>query len=300
MRQDIEFRTGDGTILRGWHYAAQGRTGPAPAIVMAHGFSAVKEMYLDKYAEVFAAAGLSALVFDNRNLGASDGTPRQEIDPLQQIRDYRDAITFAQSLSGIDPARIGVWGSSYSGGHVLVVAATDRRVKCVVSQVPLVSGHRNVRRTVRADLVSAVQGMFAADRAARYAGAAPQTLPIVSDNPAVLAAMASADAFQWFTQTAAARAPSWRNEVTLKSVEMYTDYEPGAHIGYISPTPLLMLIADDDVVAVSDLAFEAYGKALEPKHLVTLKGGHFDAYAGQGFDVSAAAARDWFVRHLAA
>lgn len=296
MRKDVEFSAGDGTILRGWHYAASGR---APAIVMAHGFSAVKEMYLDRFAESFVAAGLSALVFDHRGFGASAGAPRQEADPQQQIRDYRDAISFAQTLPATDPARIGVWGSSYSGGHVLVLAATDRRVKCVVSQVPLISGHRNMRRTVRADLVATIQDMFAADRAGRYAGKPPAMLPVVSDDPAGMAALASADSFKWFTETSDARAPAWRNEVTLKSVEMYTEYEPGAHIGFISPTPLLMLVADNDVVAVSDLAFEAYARALEPKCLVTLKGGHFDAYSGPGFDTASAAARDWFVRHLA-
>ena len=74
---------------------------------MAHGFSAVKEMYLDRFADAFAAAGLGALVFDNRNFGASDGEPRQEIDPWQQVRDYRDAITFAESLPESDAARIG-------------------------------------------------------------------------------------------------------------------------------------------------------------------------------------------------
>ena len=80
--------------MRGWHYVPDGGK-PAPCIVMAHGFSAVKEMYLDRFAEVFAAAGLAALVFDNRNFGASDGEPRQEIDPWRQVRDYRDAITYA-------------------------------------------------------------------------------------------------------------------------------------------------------------------------------------------------------------
>ena len=75
-------------------------------------------------------------MFDNRNFGASDGQPRQEIDPWQQVRDYRDAITFAETLDATDPDRIGIWGSSYSGGHVLVVGAIDRRVKCVVAQVP--------------------------------------------------------------------------------------------------------------------------------------------------------------------
>ena len=80
VRRDIDFDA-EGVTLRGWFYTADSSSGPAPTIVMAHGFSAVKEMYLDKYAETFAAAGFNALVFDNRNFGASDGTPRQEIDP---------------------------------------------------------------------------------------------------------------------------------------------------------------------------------------------------------------------------
>ena len=142
MRTDVEFDAA-GTTLRGWLYVPDGATGPVPTIVMSHGFSAVKEMYLDSFAEVFHGAGLNVLVFDNRNFGASDGEPRLEIDPWAQIRDYRHAITYAGTVPEVDAARIGIWGSSYSGGHVLVVAAIDRRVKAVVSQVPLVSGHDN-------------------------------------------------------------------------------------------------------------------------------------------------------------
>src|SRR5438067_9427501 len=152
-RRDIEFDA-EGVTLRGWFYPAEGAGSPGPAVVMAHGFSAVKEMYLDRFAEAFAAAGLNALVYDNRNLGASDGEPRQEIDPWAQVRDYRHAITYASTLPEVDADRIGIWGSSYSGGHVLVVGAIDRRVKCVVSQVPLVSGYRNILRLVRADFIA--------------------------------------------------------------------------------------------------------------------------------------------------
>ena len=151
MRKDVEFKTQDGVTLAAWHYLPDQSSGKVPTIVMAHGFSAVKEMYLDKFAEVFAAAGLGALVFDNRNFGASCGEPRQEIDPWEQVRDYRDAITFAETLPQTDVDRIGIWGSSYSGGHVLVVGAIDRRVKCVAGQVPLISGHNNARRLIRAD-----------------------------------------------------------------------------------------------------------------------------------------------------
>jgi uncharacterized protein len=126
---------------------------------------------------VFAGAALSSVVFDNRNC---DGEPCQEIDPWRQVRDYRDAITYAETLAETDPNRIGIWGSSYSGGHVPVVGATDRRVKCVVSQVPLASGHNNVRRLVRADYLAGVQSMFDQDRRARMAGKPSAMIPVVA------------------------------------------------------------------------------------------------------------------------
>src|SRR5499427_11099459 len=159
MRRDIAFNA-EGVILRGWLYLPDGASGPVPTVVMAHGFSAVKEMYLDKFAETLARAGLGVLVFDNRGFGTSDGEPRQEIDPWAQVRDYRHAITFAGTLPEVAPGRIGIWGSSYSGGHVLVVAAIDRRVKAVVSQVPLISGHDNLRALVRADFIAGFRELF--------------------------------------------------------------------------------------------------------------------------------------------
>src|SRR5579875_2867225 len=101
MRRDVAFDA-EGVTLRGWLYTPDSAAAPFPTVVMAHGFSAVKEMYLDRFAEAFAEAGLAALVFDNRNFGASDGTPRQEIDPWAQVRDYRHAITYARTLPEVD------------------------------------------------------------------------------------------------------------------------------------------------------------------------------------------------------
>jgi fermentation-respiration switch protein FrsA (DUF1100 family) len=296
MRCDVEFDA-EGVTLRGWLYTPDHAEGALPAVVMAHGFSAVKEMYLDRYAEVFSAAGLAALVFDNRSFGASEGNPRYEIDPWQQVRDYRHAITWLSRQPGINRERIGVWGSSYSGGHSLVLGAIDRRIKCVVSQVPLVSGSRNLARLVRADMMPALRMQFEADREARYAGEAPAMIPVVTSEVNGVAALPTADSWQWFTETAKARAPSWHNQVTLRTVEMLGEYEPGSYIDRISPTPLMMLIADRDHLAVADEAFAAYNRALEPKRLVILKGGHFDAYV-KAFEQASGAARDWFVEHL--
>ena len=297
-RRDIAFDA-EGVTLRGWFYPAEGSAGRGPTVVMAHGFSAVKEMYLDAFAEVFAAAGLNALVFDNRNFGASDGEPRQEIDPWQQVRDYRHAITHAGTLDDVDSTRIGVWGSSYSGGHVLVLGAIDRRVKAVVAQVPLVSGSANIAELVRADFRAGFRQQFDADRVSRFTGDPPAMVPVVAEDPLAPSALPTPDSWTWFIETGKTRATAWRNEVTLRTVEMLGEYEPGSYIGRISPTPLLMIVARDDHLTPAHLAIDAYEHARQPKELVILPGGHFEAYT-TGFDAASGPARDWFVRHLAA
>jgi cephalosporin-C deacetylase-like acetyl esterase len=197
MRQDIEFDA-EGVTLRGWLYLPDGSGDPVPTIVMAHGFSAVKEMFLDRFAEAFAAGGLGALVFDHRNFGASDGEPRQEIDPWAQVRDYRHAISFTQTRPEVDADRIGVWGSSYSGGHALVLGAIDKRIKCVVCQVPLVSGFSNIQRLVRQDFLAANRAAFEQDRAARYRGEPPAMIPVVDPNPLAVSALPTTDSWEWF------------------------------------------------------------------------------------------------------
>src|SRR5882757_4642156 len=195
MRKDIEINA-EGTMLRGWFYTPESASGKVPGIVMAHGFSAVKEMYLDRFAEHFCAAGLAVVVFDNRNFGASEGQPRQEIDPWAQVRDYRHAITWTRTQREIDSERIGVWGSSYSGGHVLVVGAIDRRVKCVVSQVPLASGYRNIQRLVRPDFIAPLRAQLVTDREARFRGEAPTMIPVVAANPLAPSALPTPDSYQ--------------------------------------------------------------------------------------------------------
>jgi fermentation-respiration switch protein FrsA (DUF1100 family) len=178
-----------------------------------------------------------------------------------------------------------------------VVGAIDRRVKCVVAQVPLISGHANARRLIRADQIAVLQRMFENDRRARSKGSAPAMIPVVVENGAGPAALPTPDSWTWFSETAQTRAPSWRNEVTLRSVEMFMEYEPGAHIRFISPTPLLMIVALSDHLTVADEALTAYERALAPKQIVTLQGGHFDAYVADFADAWRSAT-EWFVQHL--
>ena len=297
MRTDIEFPS-EGRTLRGWLYrpSRDGRK-TFPAVIMAHGLTCVKEQYLDRYAEVFAEAGLGVILYDHANFGASDGLPRQEVDPVLQRRGYRDAVSFAQTTPWIDATRIGIWGTSYSGGHVLEVAAIDRRVKCVVSQVPTISGYQSALRRTRADLVPGLIARFEADRAARFRGEPPAMMLAVSNEPAVPCAMGGEDAYEFFMGTQSF-APNWRNEMTLRSAEMARENEPGIHIARISPTPLLMIVAENDVLTAADLCLEAFQRALPPKRLVIVPGGHFGPYVHH-FTKTSSAACEWFCEHLA-
>jgi len=293
-RTDIAFDA-DGQTVRGWLFRPQRVSGPTPLVVLGGGFSCVKEMGLPAFAERFAAAGLAALVFDYRNLGASDGSPRQELDPWQQVEDLRHALTFASTLPGIDPQRLGIWGTSYSGGHCLVVGATDRRVKCVVAQMPTISGHWSGLRRVPMERIDELTATFAADRVRRMQGAAPIMRPIAG-RPDEQPIYATPEVRAFFEREARA-APDWRNEVTLRSMEYARAYEPGAWIEFISPTPLLMIVGRQDTLTCHDLQLAAFERALEPKRLVLLRGGHFACY-DEEFEPAVAAALEWFRGHL--
>jgi uncharacterized protein len=262
MRRDIEFDA-EGLSLRGWLYLPDGPRPPVPTVVMGRGFSCVKEMFLDGYAKTFVAAGLGVLVYDNPDVGDSDGTPREDVDRWGQIRDYRHAISYASSLPEVDGSRIGIWGTSHTGGHVLVVGAIDNRVKCVVSQVPVVSSWS--------------------------AGEAPQMVAVTSVDPTELWGQNAFESFQ--------SAPHWQSEMTLHSIAMFREQDTAVYVEKIGFAPLLMIVEDDDTLAAVDRARDIYDRALEPKKLVSFSGEHFDASV-RDQEAAAAAARDWYLQHL--
>jgi len=291
MRRDVEFPS-QGTICRGWLYTPDVTRGSShPTVVMAHGFSAVKEMRLDRFAETFAEGGLASLVFDYRGLGTSDGLPRQDLDPHAQIEDYRNAISYARTLPEVDRDKIGIWGTSFSGGHVLMVAAFDKRVKAVVSQVPLIDGWDVMGEETRNLMIQ----RQIAERERTYAGGAPTMIPVV-DNSGLAAAIGDPDAWDWF-QMAAKVAPTWRNEVTFRTLERLLCHSPGRFIDRTAPASLLMIAAEHDVLRL-DIAQSAFARAGEPKKFLTIPAGHFAPYEPPHFTFASRAAAEWFATHL--
>ncbi|MGF2237851.1 alpha/beta hydrolase [Bordetella pertussis] len=293
--EPIEFML-DGDCIRGTFYRPAGAGAPVPAVVLAHGWSMVAGGDLEDYAAAVVNRGLAALTFDFRNLGKSGGLPRQEIDPYRQVEDFRAAISYVRGRPEVDRERIGIWGSSYSGGHALTVAAIDRRVKCVVSQVPTTSGFSAAQRRVRYDKAQALQAAFEADREARFAGAEPATLRMVDPDPEVPVAYPGPDSYRYMTGEAR-RCPQWVNAVTLRSLELARTYEPGVYARRIAPTPLLMIVAASDGLTPADLQQDAFNNAQQPKELLLLPGGHYSVYTDH-FDRTSQAAADWFALHL--
>jgi dienelactone hydrolase len=293
-RRDVEFEAEGAVTLRGWLFLPDG-PGPRPAITMAHGYAGVKEHGLELFARAFADDGFVVLAHDHRSFGASDGEPRRDVDPWRQIADWRRAISFLESRPEVDPQRIGLWGTSYAGGHAIVLGATDRRLRCVVAQVPTISGYEQGLRRTAPDAVAALEDAFAEDERAQARGEPPHYQAVVSADPAVAAAYRAPDAIAFYRQPIPAGI--WENTVTVRSTRAARMYEPGIWIGRVSPTPLLMVVGLNDTITLADLALAAYERALEPKRLEPIPGGHFDPYLSS-FTQASGAARAWFREHL--
>jgi fermentation-respiration switch protein FrsA (DUF1100 family) len=250
---------------------------------MAHGLSAVREMFLAEYAAAFAAEGCTTLVYDHFGFGASDGEPRQCPMPSIQLDGYRDAIAWLGSQPTVDADRVGIWGSSFSGGEVIILVAESLPIRCAVAQVPaLGEGSPAPSPATIAVMTEAFT-----------AGPAGTVVPAASATPDGLGIMYEDGAYEWMTRTAATRAPSWRNEIDLRA---FTEpFRPIEHLAH-ARVPLLLVVARADTLTPPGPATPV--AATTPNvEIVEIPGGHFDAYE-QGFAASSGAAIDWFRRHL--
>jgi fermentation-respiration switch protein FrsA (DUF1100 family) len=296
VRTEIEF-SADGTQLRGWLYVPDGGAGPFPTIILIQEFGMVKEQYLPRLAELFAASGLASLVYDHRCFGASDGLPRQDIDPIAQARDVRDAISFLETRDEVDSTRIGLWGHSIAGGEALWVAAVDRRVKAVVAASPVISAFRNFRRGLPDGMFEALRIQLSAERTARASGASPAMLKVTCAEPDPAEPHAFPDPRTYYYTHVAAPAERYRNECTLRSLGFLLEFDATPCLPLISPTPLLMMVASTDTATPNDEQTAGFATAREPREFRMLPGDHYDAHLAD-FEIASAAARDFYLARL--
>jgi len=231
-----------GEQLAGYLYRPEPAGAPVPCVVMAHGFSATRDDGLPGYAEAFRDAGFAVLLFDYRHFGASTGRPRQLLDIARQQDDYRAAVAWARHAEGIDPDRIVLWGSSFSGGHVVSVAAGDPRIAAVIAQAPYTDSLPVIRRMPLRNLLRASVAALR-DGAGAILGRPPILIPAVGA-PGTFAAMTEPDALSGFTAIVGPDS-QWRNEIAARLMLTMPGYRPVRAAERLT-MPVLFCVCDAD------------------------------------------------------
>ena len=271
-----------------------------PIVVQGGGWCYVKEIVQPAFAREFNSRGIAALVFDYRHLGESEGEPRQRINPWDQIEDYKNAVSYAQQIDGIDPERIGVWGISYSGGHVLQLAATDRRIKAAGSVVPVIDGYENLRLAHGTISFRELLKTVESDRRLQFTGGPAGYINHNPQEPGGLSTWpfpTSADMFRELVL----EGPNYVGRATTRSTEWLLEYNVRPYADRIDRCATLMVLAEGDDHTHWDLALDAYhaipcrDKRLE----IIRRSSHQTIYKDKNRrDEAAALCADWFTLHL--
>ena len=275
-------------------FSASGKT---PGVVLGQGWAGT-HFSIEKYGARFAERGLVAMVIDYRGWGSSDGfisqaqpsvgtgeteptrddkrttniksdvvLKRTRLIPMKQVEDYRNAISYLQGEPGVDPDRIGIWGSSFAGGNVIVTAALDSRAKAVVGQVPAISGKDSPVGPVP------LRGKLLEDaikRARTGQGSEVET------------------------------GFSARRMVDVETNQMVGEYRPFSYLKGVGDRPVLLIPAEkDELINNKANAYAALEVLSGPKKLIEVPGiTHFEMYINEAFEISSNAAANWFREHL--
>lgn len=263
-----------------------------PGIVQGPGWLGLRDAKLyQPYHDALLAAGIAVLVFDYRGFGDSDGDATY-LDPMDQVEDWRSAVTYLTARPEVDPARIGAFGSGGTGGGNAVMAAgLDDRIKATVSQVPVADGrdwlHRMRREYEWLEFLERIR----LDRLRRVTtGEGELVAPrdgIMVPTPERRTTTVKSDVDQ--------RMPA---QVLLASAEAIFAYRPIDVVARIAPRALMLICVENDATTPEDHAYALYERARGPKRLVVQTGTtHYAAYA-QYRDLVNPLIVEWFQTHL--
>ncbi|KAK6856598.1 Thiohydrolase [Apiospora arundinis] len=278
-QEEVSFRTLDGLTLRGSLYVGGHKV---PAIIMTPGFNVTKEFLLPKVARYLQAQGITALVYDPRTVGASDGTPRNDINPAQQATDYHDALSFLKSDERVDPTRIAYWGFSFGGSVALAAAALDKRASAVVAVCPLTQWELSANRW-RGVMAKAMQ-----DRESQINGNSAFSIPMLTEtgsSPAGFSSGVGTNELDLFNE-AKERIPGLGLNTTIQTYYNIMAWSPFKCLRFLSPTPVLLISAEDDQISpAKDQEDLIFSKIDGPKQMyVVPKRSHMDALDGDSFE----------------
>lgn len=292
-REDVSFDS-HGDRCAAWLYKPEGVERP-PVVVLCHGLGAVREMRLDAFAERFAQAGMAALAFTYRGFGDSGGEPRQILDIDMQHEDIAAALAYVRGRDDVDGTRVALWGSSFGGGHVMVMGARDPDLKAVVSQCPFTDGLASgftvdpistVKITLRSicDAIGSATGgrtarvLLFGDAGRPALMTAPDAVPGVER---LIEPIADLGYPIWVQARVGLRIPVYRPGKLLKEVKC----------------PTLVCVCSEDSVAPAKTTLK-YVSGAPNAEAVTYPIGHFDIYYDEPFERAVADQTAFLVEHL--
>ena len=290
--QPVSFYS-EGTRLAGDLFLPDGLSSSEKraGIVLCHGYTGVRNLYLPDTAKALTDAGYVVLTFDYKGWGDSDG-PKSRLAPYGRVIDSQAAVTFLGTQPNVDAGRLGIYGTSYGGATVVWTAAIDPRVKVVVSVVGIGHGRRWMRSVRRPDEFADLLARSEADRIRRVMTGESE---FADRNTVLLPDRQSADL------AAAARRgnPGAVGEIPLEFIDDTLGFHPEWIVDKIAPRPVLFITSDDDRLVPPDESESLYARAGEPKKLIVLKGwGHYEVYAGEAFRQVIEPTLDWYRTHL--
>jgi pimeloyl-ACP methyl ester carboxylesterase len=294
-RSDVTF-TSEGKKCVAWLYLPDGVAKP-PVVVMAHGFGAERVLRLDAYAEKFVRRGMACFVFEYRGFGASEGEPRNHISPSKHLEDWQAAISRVRRMEEVDAGRMGLWGTSFSGGHVIVTAAKTNGIAAIVAQVPFVDGvSSGFYGPVSFQIKAFFHGLGDVFTAVFTLGKKRHTVPIVA-NPQDFGMLNTPDSMPGFYKLAPA---GYKPDNRCPAIIALTLplYRPISYAKKVR-CPAFIICSEKDSL-IPPKAVKKTASLIKNATLVSLPVGHFDIYTGELFEKYAGMEADFLSKHLKA
>ena len=285
-RKDVSFEV-DGIFIRAWLYLPDDLSKPLACVVMGPGFGGTKEGKLEEYALRFVEHRIAVLSIDFRHFGYSDGEPRQLFSIAKQMEDYKAAIEYARNREEIAPDKIVVWGTSGSGGYGLILAASDKKIACVISQCPALDRNEDAKLAAEREGFGIYLQLFIhalRDKWRSVFGLSPHKFPIVG-KPGTVAMLRAPGAFDGYSKLASG-SETFVNELCARSfLNIGKKYNPIDYAGDVK-CPVLLLICEKDNL-ISKASYINTAKILgDCAEVKIYPAGHIDIYLGENFEKS--------------
>ncbi|KAM7211558.1 Alpha/Beta hydrolase fold [Rhypophila decipiens] len=276
--REVECKTLDGTTISAWLYEVPG---PAPAIIMSHGFNCVKEMALPEVAEGFHSLGYNVLFYDARSVGASSGKPRNLIDPLQMAEDLSDIYTYVSRLPSVDSSKIILWGLSVGAVISASCAAVDHRPKAIVMVCPLFAFDLPHKR-------DAAFSQIIRDRVSQLRGNPPHEITPFNARGENILGMAGSggpgghESYAFMKLAKDKGAAGFRDKTALQTYHKLAYFRPAEYVDMIK-SPVLMVVPELDLISKPEEQKAAFERIKAPgsKCHVAVGKGHMSVATGE-------------------